>query len=103
MKFVITGEKVEGSERSILPEKSQRDNLKELATKGFAKEAVAKTLRYFKAQKNGNECVQATTSLIEYVNKGQEKRVTEFTFFGFCEELLPIHKKNSGNSKNMRN
>ena len=62
MKFVITGEKVEGSERSILP----------LATKGFAKEAVAKTLRYFKAQKNGNECVQATTSLIEYVNKGQE-------------------------------
>ena len=70
MKFVITGEKVEGSERSILPEKSQRDNLKELATKGFAKEAVAKTLRYFKAQKNGNECVQATTSLI--VNKGQE-------------------------------
>ena len=72
MKFVITGEKVEGSERSILPEKSQRDNLKELATKGFAKEAVAKTLRYFKAQKNGNECVQATTSLIEYVNKGQE-------------------------------
>ena len=72
MKFVITGKKVEGSERSILPEKSQRDNLKELATKGFAKEAVAKTLRYFKAQKNGNECVQATTSLIECVNKGQE-------------------------------
>ena len=25
MKFVITGEKVEGSERSILPEKSQRE------------------------------------------------------------------------------
>ena len=53
MIFFIAWEKVEDTEcfeRSILTEKSQREKLKELATKEFSKEAVVKTLRYFKTR-----------------------------------------------------